>query len=171
MRGAEPGTLLAPIHSHSTSREGRGLLREGHDCRLFQGRSGAIFNFFFFFNFLAFVSLTKLRVQHYKHSGHKPVPPLPLHTNQFHTFGGGRLFGPAGLGHKPSHHYKVAVPWSLKAFSPRGASRIPQQNQLSSALLCSGRKNKPRYIRERNYLSDKERNSKQGYRPGASGPG
>lgn len=40
--GAEPGTLLAPTHSHSTSREGRGPLREGHDCRLFQGRSGAI---------------------------------------------------------------------------------------------------------------------------------
>lgn len=85
--GAEPGTLLAPTHSHSTSREGRGPLREGHDCRLFQGRSGAILSSPPP-HFLAFVSLTKLRVQHYKHSGHKSTP---LHTNRLHTFGGGRL--------------------------------------------------------------------------------
>lgn len=36
---AGPGTLLASAPSHSTKREGRGLLREGHDQeRLFQGR-------------------------------------------------------------------------------------------------------------------------------------
>lgn len=38
-KDAGPGTLLASAPSHSTKREGRGLLREGHDQeRLFQGR-------------------------------------------------------------------------------------------------------------------------------------
>lgn len=38
-KAAGPRTLLASAPSHSTRREGRGLLREGHDQeRLFQGR-------------------------------------------------------------------------------------------------------------------------------------
>lgn len=38
-KDAGPGMLLASAPSHSTRREGRGLLREGHDQeRLFQGR-------------------------------------------------------------------------------------------------------------------------------------
>lgn len=38
-KDAGPGTLLASAPNHSTKREGRGLLREGHDQeRLFQGR-------------------------------------------------------------------------------------------------------------------------------------
>lgn len=120
VRGAEPGTLLAPIHSHSTSREGRGLLREGHDCRLFQGRSGAIFSFFFFFHFLAFVSLTNLRVQHYKPSGHKSTPPT----------------------HKSASHlrwwkaFRSCRPWSRIFPSPAHGSSLPFKDVFPSRGLA-----------------------------------
>lgn len=40
------GTLVATIHSHSKSREGRALLREGRDCEAFSRPPDAIFRFF-----------------------------------------------------------------------------------------------------------------------------
>lgn len=49
-----PGRYWLQSTVTQRAREGRGLLREGHDCRLFQGPSGAIFNLFFCY-LLAFV--------------------------------------------------------------------------------------------------------------------
>lgn len=57
------------------AREGRGLLREGHHRRLFQGPPGAIFNLFFPPEFL-FVCCLQSVVQDYNYSGHRSVSLL-----------------------------------------------------------------------------------------------
>lgn len=137
-----PGTLLASVPCHSTIREGRDLLREGHDQEAFSRTPGAI---------LAVYSLLL-----------RAVLQLCVHDRStkaakcFHTFGR-TDFGslPALVTDLSDNSCKVAFPFSLVQL----ASFTVRFSAKSIDLLCFGKTvkpNKPIHGRE-GFLGDEPR--------------